>query len=552
MTLANSCTGKRNGDDGRRDLVAVLVAALFASMCASWNSSVAQAQERRGEVAKSLLRALIESQVERDDRRSNLRPGPGQPIPVPVPQIPTTAEMQRLRPVIAALAQESAKFSDLLAADGRFNHELRHSATDALRFQASATALQQRAGVEQDHRRVVEGFRNLNTEWRTLAHHIQTTGGISPPTKQSLGRISELDGQYCQLLGIQEQIDARELGRVAGSLEADLRTLTDEILYAPAAAAPNPTPANRNQVVGHLRRLQEQTHQLTHFVDDGAALNTLVTEYQNSHRLWTQLRPSLDAYAGQSITRAIGRIQDGHRAMHRLLRQPFPVDAPLLLKMAKGIQAELTTLARTITLEQMLALPDARSVISSADAAFGCAENLADVLSDPKQIASAGEAWFYLDEAWNVLAYHIEPIQNPETRRHAEHTTQAIDALRSTLGASVVFDQRVAAQRCASLHALADRLHTTVHQWLARPGKQDRTIETEAEALEGRCHELDTLAQTRTPRATLRAKCDEILEEWQHLRPLLLRCDTEERETLNRLTDSFIPELVKTRMMLED
>lgn len=541
MRLATCRDGGQGIRIGRRGVVTVLAATLFAQWSLWGSPSKLEAQSGK-DVGKALLRALIESQLDRDDRRGQFRPGPGQPIPAPVP---TTAEMQRLRPIAASLAQESANFSNLLAADGRYNREIRQSATDALRWQASVSALQQRAAIEQDHRRMIEGYRSLNSDWRTLSHQIQNTNGISQQTKQCVARLNSLDEQYCQLLGIQEQIDGRELGRVIGSLEADLRTLTDEIQYAPGAP-------NRGPVIGQLRRLQEQTHHLTHDLADGTASSTLAAEYQAVHRSWAQLRPGLDQYQGQSIVRAIGRIQDGHRAMHRLLRLPFPVDAAQLLRMAAEIRGELTTLSRTITLEQLMALPDGRSVFASADAAFGCAENLADVVADPKQIASAGEAWFYLEEAWNVLAFHLEPIQNPETRRHAEHVEQSIDSLRSTLGVTVVFDQRIAAQRAASLHALADRLHTTVHQWLARPGKQDGTIETEVEALEARSHELDNLTQTRATRAVLRAKCDEVLVEWQHLRPLLLRCDTEERATLDRLTDSFIPELVKTRMMLED
>lgn len=542
MRFASCRDGGRGTGIGRRGVAAMLVATLLAQWSLCVIPSAVEAQSGK-EIGKALLRTLIESQLDRDDRRGQFRPGPGQPIPAP---IPTTVEMQRLRPLAASLAQESANFSNLLATDGRFNREIRQSATDALRLQASAAALQQRAALEQDHRRMIDGFRSLSSDWRTLSHQIQNTAGVSPQTKQCVERMNGLDEQCCQLLGIREQIDVGELGRVIGSLEADLRTLTDEIQYAPAAAP------NRAQVVGQLRRLQEQTHHLTHDLADGTATRTLAGEYQAVHRIWTQLRPGLDQYQGQSIVRAICRIQDGHRAMHRLLRLPFPVDAALLLKMAAEIRGELTTLSRTITLEQLLALPDARSVITSTDAAFGCAENLADVLADPKQIASAGEAWFYLEEAWNVLAFLLEPIQNPETRRHAEHVEQSIDSLRSTLGVTVVFDQRIAAQRAASLHAMSERLQATIHQWLARPGKRDQTIETEAETLAIRCHELDNLTQTRCHRAALRTKCDEVLEEWQRLRPMLLRCDTEDRETLDRLTDNFIPELVKTRMMLED
>lgn len=523
--------------------VALALALFLGVSFADPRDSRVEAQDsKKKEFAKSLLRALIESQLDRDRNRGNLPPAPGQQVPA----APVTAEMQQLRPILASLAEESSNFSSQLSADGQFNVNLRQGSAEALHFQASATALQQRAAAEPDHRLLNDGLRKLSADWKTLAHHVQSTGGIGPHTKQTFDRISRLDAQYCQLLGIQEQIDGRMLNRIALQLEADMRTLADEVFYS------NVTVQNRQQVVGQLRRIQDQTHEFSHSISDGDSYQSLVAEYQQAHRAWTQLHPSLDQDNMPSMVRAIARIQDGHREMHRLLRISLPVDVAALQRMAKGIHSELLMVTRTITLEQLLTIPDGRSILSSSDAAVGRAQNLIDAVADPNQIASAGQSWILADEAWTVLAVQLEPIQNPETRQHIEHVNQTIISMRNALGVKVVYDHRVVAQRAASLHALADRFDAIVHQWLGRPGKQDQAVEIEVEALEQRCHELETLATSRNQKPVLRAKCDEALEEWHHLRPLLLRCDTEERQTLDRLTDSFIPELVKMRLMLED
>ena len=160
MRLATCRDGGQGMRIGRHGVVTVLAATLLAQWSLCGSPSKLEAQSGK-DVGKALLRALIESQLDRDDRRGQFRPGPGQPIPAPVP---TTAEMQRLRPIAASLAQESANFSNLLAADGRYNREIRQSATDALRWQASVSALQQRAAIEQDHRRMIEGYRNQSSD----------------------------------------------------------------------------------------------------------------------------------------------------------------------------------------------------------------------------------------------------------------------------------------------------------------------------------------------------------------------------------------------------
>lgn len=519
-----------------------LVALLFQS---GFGSASSHADERTREVVSTLLRALVESQINRDGRRDHLRPDSQNP-PRPDTPAAASAEMLRLRPIFGSLAQETGTLSSLLQTDAIYNHELRQCSFDVLQFHENAKAIQLRASTESDHRRMMEMVRRFNADWKTISHQLRGVDQLNQRTKQSIQRIDGLDLQYCQLLGIVEQVDGREIIRVTAALEADLRTLADEIQFAPGVIT------NRAQIVGQIRRSQEQIHHFSHTLADGATFQTLVAEYQAAYQTWTQVAPSLDAFQNQSVIRAIDRIQDGHGTMHRLLRLPLPMNATRLLAMARRVQAELTTLSRTITLEQLLSLPDARHVLSSADATLGCTENLVDVLSNPNQIRDAGQAWFYLNDAWSVFAFHIRSLPNPETRAHIEHAEQMIDSLRCMLGIRVAFDMRAAAQRAASIHAMADKLQLTVNQWVSRPGKQNPEAVTEAEALENRSHQLDDLAMSRERRDVLRAKCDEVIEEWQHLRTHLVKCDTPEREVLDRITETFIPELVRMRVMLDD
>ena len=92
--------------------VAVLCSSLFPARAAAQNGQ---------DIGKDLLRALIESQLEKSRRKNG---GPNDPFRDPqgngnLRPGQTTQEMQKLRPITASFAQESATLTALLNSDAR-------------------------------------------------------------------------------------------------------------------------------------------------------------------------------------------------------------------------------------------------------------------------------------------------------------------------------------------------------------------------------------------------------------------------------------------------
>ncbi len=520
-----------------------------------------QDKEAGREIVQGLLRALVESQLERGSPQSGLRPEPGRPglgRPVPgrpgpgrpLPEQPVlrqpTPEMVQLRPIMDTFVQESATLVAVLNTDSRRSFEVRSGLADALRLQAAATALRQRMDTERDHRQIAPGVRQLSSEWQSLAHQLAQSRGVSVPARQCVERMSRINGQSCQILGILEQYDSRELVRAADVLGADFRTLADEISYAVAASG------ERSRVVSQLRRIQDRAQVFAGLAAEGVQYRTLLTEYQALHQSWQQVRPEVSQFTSGTIHRSVGRIQETHRTIHQLLRLEFGPDEALLQQTLQYVQRDLTELFRAITLEQMMSLRDHRAIAASADALTGSTENLIDVLTRHEDDAAVGEAWYFLDESWRLFTYYLEPLRVPDTRRRIEVLNQSLEALRSMIGVTVAFDQKVVSQQAASLSSLAESLQSTVRRWQSQPGNRDRGMIRDTEVLVARCGDLETLSGSIRNRAAAQGKCDEIIVLWQPLRLRLMACESEERESLERLSDSFTPELVRMRMMLDE
>ncbi|MEZ6059543.1 MAG: hypothetical protein R3C19_04190 [Planctomycetaceae bacterium] len=523
----------------RRGLKSATLCLLVVLGALSPAVAVAQSGE---DVAKGLLRALIESQLERSNRRGaprdSLRPPQGRPQ--------LTSEMQQLRPIIGSVAQESATLAALLNNESRRSIEIRQRLPDAIRFQAAATALKQQADVQNDHRLLLDGFRGLNSDWQTLSHQLHQCRGLSADAGNLLQRIDQLDGQYCSLLGIQEQFDVQELSRSAYVLTAYLRDLDDEL----DRAAPPPG-VGRGLAPG-MRRLRQKADYFAGLISSGVPLPTAVAEFKSLNDDWTAMQDQLRRYTDHSVVRSTQRIQETLRTLHQILRLPVSLDKNLLLHLVHDADTEMSELFRTITLEQMMNLPDSESIAAAADAAYGSLQNLDDVIHRDENPQVIAEAWVYADESWKLLSYYLQPVRDVRAQTQIRTVSQSLQALRETLGITLSFDRNALVQSAASLENLAEHLVTAIQRWQSRPGEHDRSLVARAQAVVSQCHDLEQSLLANRDRNRLQRECDQVVTAWQSVRPELKKCDTPERESLDHVASSFTPELIRLRTLLDD
>ncbi|MEQ9408542.1 MAG: hypothetical protein RIK87_12480 [Fuerstiella sp.] len=526
--------------NGRRTLVAAIVAGLMVSVPVS--SCRAQSGE---DLAKGLLRALIESQLEKSRRKGNLS-DPFQNPNTPENRRPqrTTPEMQQLRPIAATFAQESAALTALLSTDARRHFEARQLYSDSIGLQAAAAALNQQVAAQSSHLAVLDGFRELNSRWTTLHHQLQQSKVISNQTRSAMKRLADLDTQYTAILQIQEQFDSAQLIREAYSLSTYLRTLVDDVRDASYRTNVD------KSVVRNLGRVSQKAEYFAGLVSSGMQYRTIRAEYQDLYKLWQAVEQELTGVSGHAIARGMRRVQDSHRAIHELLRLEMGIDRNLVLHLVHEINHELTGLFATITLEQLMLLPERDAVASAADAVLGNVQNLDDLVHRNESTQAIAEAWIYADEAWNVLAYYLEPVRNPDAQATLQSVARTMDALKRTMGITVSFDRNALVQSASTLENLAVQLSANIRRWHGHPGSHNRALPNMAQNLVAQCHSLEqALAAGRDP-AVCRKECDQAVKQWQQIRPELDKCDTDEREAIRHITASFTPELIRLRTML--
>ncbi len=500
------------------------------------------------DIARGLLKALIESQLQKSQRRSGgpgetLRPPNGRGVPGQ-PQL--TGQIQQLRPIAASYSQEMATLAALLQTDSRRNVEIRRALPDVIRIQASATALSQRVGSAYSHELVIDDFRNLNSEWSVLSHQLEHCTAVSQQAKSCMQRISALDAQYCAVLGIQEQFNNQELTRAAYTLTTYVHDIADEVNNRLQPGD------NSRQLSRDLGQHSQRVEYFAALVSRGGAYSNVVSEYRTIYSEWTRIEGQLGGYSGIGISRSIRRIQDTNRSIHQLLRLELGVDRNQVLNLVHSVDQDMRALCQRLTLKHMILLPDGSALPGTADAVLGTIQNLDDVAHRGEGAQSLGEAWVYADEAWKQFLYYTKPLNDPVITTGIRGISASMSSLKQTLGVTVEYDQELLVSLASTLESHAVHLQTVVNRWQSRPGTHDPTLPRQIQSLINTLHGLEQSLISNRRTTSQRQQSDQAVLIWQQLRPALKACDTEERGELEHIVSTLTPDLVRLSTMLAD
>lgn len=519
-------------------------ACLLAILVLSSNG-VQTANAQKGEdVVKGLLRALIESQLEKSNRREQAPPpsqlGRGRNNNPPGRLSPG---MNQLRPIASSFAQEMTTLRTLMQSDAARDFHVRHHLGEAIRLQATASALRQRTAMARSEDLVRDDFRSLNTSWTSLAHELSTCNGLSGQTLACIKRLNQLDQRYCGILGIQAGFDRQQVIQTSYALSAYCRDLLESLQVGGR-------PAARNRILlrkmGHLC---EEVDYFTGLVSGNVQLQTAVAEYSQLFDEWKQLESLLNRQADPTVTRGIRRIREVHRTLHHLLRITMSIDPEYVHELVHELEEQQRLLFQTITLEQLMPLPDSDLVTITANELAGAIENMDQLILRKRSVSDLAEAYEFIDSSWNRLAFYLEPIRDPRTLTSLAATNDAVRTLQAALGVTIEFDRTTLLNMASSLEQLSDTLERSLVSWQRKPGTHDRSLVGKAHQMSATFHQIEqALAVNRS--VIDAGQCDQAIQLWQEIRPVLKTCNSIEREQFEHIADVMTPELIRFRTLL--
>ena len=523
----------------RTVLAATLIACHLTAM--GIDSAVAQ---KGDEVVKGLLRALIESQVDKANRRETA-PAPGQMNPRRNPNRPPrlSPQVNQLRPIASNFAQEASTLRTLLQTDAARHFHVRHYLSDATKLQATAWTVQQRTAIARTEDSVRSSFEDLNTAWTTLAHELSTCAGLRNQTTACIARLNRIDQQYSKILGIQTGFDRKQVIQTAYALSAYCRDLSEGLQVGVR-------PGGRNRILQRkLAHLCAEVDYFAGLVADNVQFQTAASEYTQLYTEWKQLESQLNQQTSPTVIRSIRKIREAHRTLHHLLRMTMQVDPEYIRELVKILEGRQRLLFQTITLDQLMILPDSELVSITANELTGAIENMNQLILRKQGITELAEAFQFIDAAWNRLAFYLEPIQQPQTLATLTATHDAVKTIQVALAVTIEIDRTALLNMASSLEQLSDTLERTLTYWQRRPGNHDQTLISKAHQMSVIFHQIEQNLSLNQPTINS-TQCDQAIQLWQEIRPALKTCTTIEQEQFQHIASTMTPKLIRFHTLL--
>lgn len=479
-----------------------------------------------------------------DDDFSLRRTRPGGFPPGDTKQL--TAEMRKVRPLIKDFATEVPQLSYLLSDEQRRLPNIRSMVNESNSLAALAISLDKNAQRLNDHRQLVEEFQQFDAQWRELAYRLETVRGLSKDVRDEVATLSDLETQIRDSIDMRPQVNRRELVQKTHDLAQDLRNLIEDV------QAEIRGPESRKYQVD-LNRARVQMQNLTSLVDDPSGnMDDVIAEYTRFQEVWYPQRAKLQELNNSYLERSLRRITLGDGEIHQLLLLPAKVDSSELVYLASALKKNIDEYFDRMSLKLLMHLKHADRVAGVASEFYGVNEHFVDIVKSGADRDEVIDAYHYIEQAQRNFSAVFSDLKSDDALAALSQIEQTIAALgRSLQIQSGDLNRQQAIELAANVEGLADQLEYAAKRWLNRDRQQ----------FSRQC--LDAIAQLReetlqlhqdlvsgVSSSNLRREIDSIYNLWRETYGYLVKCQTEDRPTLGRISSRITPALVELRTML--
>lgn len=528
---------------GFKNIAFSLVAA-SCLVCGLTETSVAQNDSsRRQEMFDSLLKSLIESQLNRPQEAPQVeRVNPN----VAQPQA-TTNQLREVRELSRSFSQELSRLFDILNQDIRHDPYLAVHFNSTLKVSANAAVLARRSEQARDLATLRPDFTELDREWRALSYQLESSN-ISQACKSSVRTVNSYHQRLAKLFEMNPQIDSQKFMRLTDSLEVSVDNLMDEI--STELGWTNET----RQLLLMGRICQQQVRYMTLNTEVSRNRERAVAEYNKFQQLWAPFASQLWPLKNRYIERDLQRIEQIDRDLQEVLLLPIATDHRQLVRLSEVLQTELTGIMEATTLNDLVTLKHADNVEKTARDFQGSVKRLITSAQQNRDLNQLQNDFRMVDTQWTKFEDAYKGCEKSEILRLLKSTEKTMASLREGVKIQSTFNRSEALQVIASLENYGKHLQDDFSTYVVQGGRYDRGF-----AYQGlhTCHQFtafannihQSLADGADPE-DLRDRCEVLARGWNYLNnEYLLKLQGAERIQLSELSAEITPQIVRLQTM---
>jgi hypothetical protein len=453
--------------------------------------------------------------------------------------------MRAVRPLVRDFAEEIAQLGYDLNDEVRRIPTIRPLITDAYKVIALARGLDTTIQRVNDHRLLSVEFQDLDAKWRELAFRLGNVRGISRTITERIAALNDLNEQVDDAIGMRPQVNRRELFQKTNDLASDLKNLLDDIQVELGSR-------EAQQFKLSLNRARQQVLNIAAIVDENNIDTDLVTEeYKQFQQLWYPQRAKLQEYDNRYFERSLRRITQTDGEIHQLLLLPTKVDSTQLVYLTSALRKDIDEFFDRTSLKLLMHLPRADRVAGVASEFYGVCEHFVDEVESQADYDQLVDSFRYIEDAQRNFLAVFSGMPSDEAMAALHQIEQTIDALRNSLQvANSDVDRQRAADLAAEVETASDQLEWAAQRWLS----SDRQSYANAcmqsiRQLKAQTAQLHQDVIHGASLSQLNDQSEELYATWRTVYNYLIKCQTQDRPTLGRLSSRITPALVDLRTM---
>jgi hypothetical protein len=456
-------------------------------------------------------------------------------------------DLKVLRPLIRAFSDGMTQLTYALNEQMGQVPGLRQSYADALRLSGTSLSINKHTEKHGFDRVLQDQLLQLDADWRELDYRLESMRGVPDETLDLVKDINDSDHKIRQLLGISPQLDLRQIYLKAAGLVADLENLQEDL----ASELGNGQEAQvYRRSVGRLRQIVLNLISVVR--DERSDAGVIVEEYKQFETLWSPLVAKLRTEEDRYIERGLRRVAATAGEIHQLLLLPQKMDQTQFVYLASALKKDIDEFFERTPLILVMHLPKSKQALAAADQFYtACAQfiEIANRGTDQNQIVGAFRK---IEVAERAFIDVYRDVDSDKAIAVLNRISRSVSTLRSSLQIQQdEFDSQTAEDLAASIQNFTEQIETAAKRWF----EQDRQQFTanclqDASDLTDRAAQLHDDIVSGKPQAELKNEMTQLYDTWRRVYGYLVKCQTDDRPILGRISSKLTPAMVDLRAMV--
>lgn len=371
--------------------------------------------------------------------------------------------------------------------------------------------------------------------------------GLSQDAQGLVEDLNDTDKKIRQLIGMQMQLDRRQLNLKVAGLIADLENLQEDVN---SELGNNSDTQVYRRSLGRARQLM--LTMASSLRDDRSETALIIDEYKQFEALWGPLVNKLRAEDDRYIERGIRRVATSAAAIHQLLLLPQKMDQSQFVYLAKALKKDIDEFFERTPLVLVMGLPNANRALPVANDFYAACARFSEVADQSNDQAAVLAAFRKIEVAERAFVDVYRDVDSDRAVAVLKRIDQSVGALRSSLHVHIDdFDAQAAEELAASVQNLTERIEVVSKRWFSQDRQSFSNDCLQAVAdLTDRAARLHDDIVAGKPVSELRNEMTDLYDNWRQVYNYLVKCQTDDRPTLGRLSQNLTPAMVDLRTLI--